>query len=640
MDICTKAKVVLNKENANSVLLNSDMRGYNLETQNTADYSLILEQKLNFIVNGLSLKATSSFVNYFQNYVRRDIDERYIPTWKPNLNQDGTVSFFKNKDLVLPNNGTSQNKNRKEYYELALNYEFSTIKHKVTALLLGNAEKTNYQYSRYYFTPRSYLGFVGRVTYNYGNKYLAEINAGYNGSENFAEGKRFGIFPSLSFGWTFSEEQVIKNLVSSKILSYGKIRFSYGIVGNDKLIDPWQNPLRFLYLPGTAYMNNYSYNGWWESGGPNFGLPGSINSNPVAYQGIPGNPNVTWETAVKVNYGIDLSFIDGKLKASFDYFTDDRQDILIEQNVVPVYQETGKLPLNLGKHSNRGYEIQLGWNSNINQDSRIWAEASYTFARNKMEEIDEPKKLYDYQMQTGRRIGEIWGFQQEGIIMTDEEAIAYREQLWNVYQGLNPSANFANYKAYQLFSGSDVAAGDLKYTDRNGDGVINDNDQGYLNIVNFPESMFALNLGYQYKGFSVSTLWQGASNFAINIRGYYMPSPIRGSMRDFMLNRYTRERYEAGEQIDYPSLTNAHNNWEKLGSFWYRDASYVRLKSMEVGYTFKTLKRFGFDELMLYVNGMNLFTISNIETLDPETRDGQITYPRSRIFNIGVRAQF
>ncbi|NJK95480.1 MAG: SusC/RagA family TonB-linked outer membrane protein, partial [Bacteroidales bacterium] len=224
------------------------MRGYNLETQNTADYSLILEQKLNFIVNGLSLKATSSFVNYFQNYVRRDIDERYIPTWKPNLNQDGTVSFFKNKDLVLPNNGTSQNKNRKEYYELALNYEFSTIKHKVTALLLGNAEKTNYQYSRYYFTPRSYLGFVGRVTYNYGNKYLAEINAGYNGSENFAEGKRFGIFPSLSFGWTFSEEQVIKNLVSSKILSYGKIRFSYGIVGNDKLIDPWQNPLRFLYL--------------------------------------------------------------------------------------------------------------------------------------------------------------------------------------------------------------------------------------------------------------------------------------------------------------------------------------------------------------------------------------------------------
>ncbi|NJK98966.1 MAG: hypothetical protein HC905_32280 [Bacteroidales bacterium] len=185
-----------------------------------------------------------------------------------------------------------------------------------------------------------------------------------------------------------------------------------------------------------------------------------------------------------------------------------------------------------------------------------------------------------------------------------------------------------------------MAAGDLKYTHRNGDGVINDNDQGYLNIVNFPESMFALNLGYQYKGFSVSTLWQGASNFAINIRGYYMPSPIRGSMRDFMLNRYTRERYEAGEQIDYPSLTNAHNNWEKLGSFWYRDASYVRLKSMEVGYTFKTLKRFGFDELMLYVNGMNLFTISNIETLDPETRDGQITYPRSRIFNIGVRAQF
>ena len=637
-------KVVLLQDNANSVLLNSDMRGYTVELENTADYSFVLDQKLDFITEGLSLKGTVSLVSYFRNFIRRDKDEKKRPYWRPYLNEDQSVSLYQVQEDVLPYNSTWQKKTRKEYYEFALNYARNFKgEHNVTALALVNADKSHFTEEYWNEIPRAYLGVVGRVTYNYANKYMLEYNLGYNGSENFAEGKRFGFFPAYSAGWTFTEESWLKDLIGEKILTYGKLRFSYGKVGNDRIGKEEDKNQRFLYLPDKYEMNNYAYYGWRETG-INFGLPGEMQNYPMAYQGAAGNPNVTWEKSTKTNYGADLNFFENKLTAKFDYFTEDRKDILINQQVVPVYQQTGELALNLGHVENSGYEVELGWNQKID-NFRYWASLNYSFARNKILEMDEPQQAYEYRMQTGRRVGEVWGYLQEDFFRTEAEANSYRDELWTTYSKLNPGADKNSYQAYQIFTaGHDVSAGDLKFIDRNGDGLINNLDEGFLDSPSFPEIMFGMNTGFEYKGFSFSVLLQGASNFSINTRTNYNPTPNKGTILDFVLDRYTPEKYAAGESIKYPRLLNTNDNWKYAGSYWIKDATYLRLKNIEVGYTFgsdvKLIKDIGLKSLRIFANGMDLFTFSKIKNIDPETTDGKLKYPRSRVINLGISAQF
>jgi len=613
------------------------MRGYNIELENTGDYSFVVDQKLNFLTKGLSFKGTVSLVSYFRNLISREISDQKIVSWRPYLDSVNKVNFYQVKESALPNNSTSQNKYRKEYYELALNYNRSFGKHNFTALGLVNAEKSHFTESYWNEIPRSYLGIVGRLTYNYANKYMLEYNVGYNGSENFAEGKRFGFFPAYSAGWTFTEESWLKSIIGEKILSYGKFRFSYGLVGNDRMNQ------RFLYLPDKYVMNNYAYLGWFDYG-INFGLPGEVVNYPVAYQGAAGNPNVTWEKSTKINYGTDLIFLANKLSLKFDYFTEDRKDILINQRVVPVYQQTGALALNLGRVQNKGYEVELGWNDQI-KNTRYWIDLNYSFARNKIIEMDEPKQPYDYRMQTGKRVGQLWGYVQEGFFKTAEEADAYKEKLWQRYSKLNPDATKSTYQAYQIFSaGHDVSAGDLKFIDRNGDGLINNMDEGFLDYPGFPETMFGLKLGIEHKGFSVSVLLQGASNFAINTRTNYSPTPAKGTILDFVLDRYTPERYNAGDKILYPRLLDTNDNWKYAGSFWIKDATYLRLKNLEIGYTFDSSKQIvntlGINNFRIYASGMDLFTLSSIKTIDPETTNGVLRYPRSRVINLGLSVKF
>jgi hypothetical protein len=259
--------------------------------------------------------------------------------------------------------------------------------------------------------------------------------------------------------------------------------------------------------------------------------------------------------------------------------------------------------------------------------------------------MDEPKQAYDYRQQTGKRVGEIWGYQQEDFFRTEAEANAYRDELWATYSELNPGANFESYQAYQIFSaGSDVSAGDLKFIDRNGDGVISNLDQGYLGIPNFPETMFGLKFGIMHKKISLSVLLQGASDFAINIRTDNNPNPTKGSLLDFVEYRFTPERYAAGERVEFPRLIATNDNWRDVGSYWMKDATYLRLKNVELSYTFNTTNRFvnaiGLDNIRVYANGMNLLTFSSIKYLDPETTNGELRYPRSRIINLGVQVQF
>lgn len=628
-------KLVMLKENANSVLLNSDMRGYNVELENTSDYTFIVDQELDFITKGLSAKATVSFVSYFQNVIRREKNAQNLPYWSPYLNDDETVTFYREKEDVLPFNTTGQGKNRKEYYEFALNYERTfSDDHTVTLLGLVNAEKSHFSQNQFRYIPRAYQGVVGRATYNYRNRYMAEFNIGYNGSENFAEGKRFGYFPAYSAGWTFTEEPWLKSLIGEDILSYGKFRYSYGTVGNDKMAGA-----RFLYLPDTYSMYNY------HNIGINFGQIGAMTNNPYASPDRTGNPNVTWEKSTKINYGADLSFFKDFMSVKLDYFTEDRVDILIDQQVVPVYQQTGELALNLGHVENKGYEIEVGFRKQVSSNTRLYLDLNYTHSENKILEIDEPEKEFDYRQKTGTRVGEIWGYMQEDYFTTVEEAEAYKDELWSTYSELNPDASRDNYQAYGIFdNGSDVSAGDLKFIDRNNDGEITNMDAGYLGIPNFPETMFGLKAGVTHKNLSFSFMLQGASDFAINVRTDNSPTLGKGTAMDFVMNRYTPERYAAGEKIEFPRLLSSNDNWKYVGSYWMRDATYLRLKSVEIGYTFtqsnKFIKKLGLDNVKFFTNGLNLLTFSGIKYMDPETSNGRLTYPRSRVINLGVQVQF
>ena len=259
--------------------------------------------------------------------------------------------------------------------------------------------------------------------------------------------------------------------------------------------------------------------------------------------------------------------------------------------------------------------------------------------------MDEPEQEFDYRAKTGRRVGEIWGYQQEDFFRTVEEANAYKQELWERYSELNPGANEGTYQAYEIFNtGSDVSAGDLKFIDRNNDGVINDLDAGYIDMVSFPESTFALNAGVQFNNISLSILLQGATNYSINSRTNYSPNPTKGSIMDYVLERYTPERYEAGEKISYPRLIQTNDNWSFNGTYWYQDATYLRVKSVEIGYTFDKdnpfIERMGLDNLRVYANGLNLLTFTDIKYIDPETTNGELRYPSSRIFNVGVSVQF
>lgn len=640
-----EGKLIMLEDNANSVLLNNDMRGYNVQLENTADYSFIVNQKLDYITPGLSVKGKVSLVSYFSNYIRRDKDSKRLPFWEPVINDDSTaVNLYQAKEDVRPSNTVSQGKNRKEYYEFSINYKRTFAEHHTfSALALANAEKTHFKLNYLSDIPRSYMGIVGRLTYNYKNRYLLEYNLGYNGSENFAEGKRFGKFPAYSAGWSFTEEPWLQSVIGNEILNYGKIRYSYGIVGNDKLRIGGQDQ-RFLYLPDSYTLYQVSDDGWlnypilW-------GEPGETQRYRFALPGIVGNPDLTWEKSKKINYGVDLAFFSSLVTLKLDYFTENRTHILIKQNVIPVYQQAGDRFLNLGIVNNEGYEIEIGINKAINHKSRVYFEANYTHSRNKIIEIDEPNKPYEYQQNTNRRVGELWGYQQDGFFESDNAAKAYKEKLWERYQELNPSANEADYQAYQVFTtGYDVSAGDILIIDRNNDGVINSEDQGYLNMTKFPETMFGFKLGAIYNNWSISAMFQGASNFSINGKTSTSPNLEKGSIIDFVMNRYTPERYAAGETVEFPRLLATNNNWELPGTFWYQDATYLRLKNVEIAYTFdstvRLLDNLGIDNIRVFANGMNLLTFSAIKYIDPETTDGKLRYPRSKVINLGLQVQF
>ena len=364
-------------------------RGYTSSVNNVLNTDVTLKQSLDFITKGLSFKIKGAYNSAYYHTKKRS---NKIPYYTPLLDENNNVVFRKSGPNSELGYEETRDADRNWYAEASLNYKRKFKKHNVSALLLYNQSKSYYP-AQNPDIPTGYVGLVGRVTYDYATRYLVDFNIGYNGSENFAPGKRYGIFPAVSLGWIVSEEKFMKK--NLPFISYLKLRGSYGVVGNDKIGNN-----RFLYLP-----DSYAFGG----GGYFFGT--NVNKNqPGVYEGRIGNKGVTWEKAYKQNYGIDIYFLDSRLKLNFDYFYDHREDILITRNNMPGFLGMTLPAVNYGVVDNKGFEVSVGWNDKIGDKFKYWVNANLSHAKNKIVEMDEVKRNEEYLYRTGLPVGQPFAY--------------------------------------------------------------------------------------------------------------------------------------------------------------------------------------------------------------------------------------
>lgn len=586
-------------------------KGYNENFTARANIDIAARYKLDRFLKGLAIRGKVAYDNYYFQKVSRT---KQIPMYDIKLDPNSSVE--EPVAIIVPNqyegpvktSSDSYDKNRRVYGEAALEYSNSFGGHNVTALFLGTAERS---YNGKNELPFNYLGLVARGTYNYKYRYMLEVNAGYNGSENFAKGKQFGFFPSFSLGYAFTEDVYFPK---NDVLSFGKIRASYGLVGNDRI-----GGERFLFLP-DAYVQ-VSNPGYY------FGT-GHTKYNGYKESKL-GNPFVTWEKAKKTNVGLDLRFFQERLNFSADYFIEKRSNILYSLNL-PLWFGDPKIvpPYNVGRTENKGYEFELGYKDVINSIGlTYWVNGNYSFARNKIIYKDEAPKQYPGLYETGSRIGQPKGLIADGFYNTWEEIN-------------NPKRPVSKWE------GGGLRPGDVKYVDITGDNFIDENDRVNIGYPNVPEIVYGVSLGIEWKNFSVSALFQGAAHVSTYLAGTAAWPFVAGTETAFETAKesWTQERYEQGLPISLPRLSESpeatkHNY--QYSSLWQRDASYLRLKNVEVGYRFKFKEKAAVQGLRVYVNGQNLCTWTKMSYFDPEIADNNgNAYPMVRVFNMGVNIQF
>ena len=598
--------------------------GYENQSTNALNFDIQYKLDMSFLTKGLDFKAKASYNSEYTAQKYRQNGYGTGVTYVATLVEGKEVLRKENVTWPIPY-GEGKWGSRNWYAEASFNYARRFGKHNVGALLLYNQSKTYYPWdssnSLYQSIPKGYVGLVGRVTYDYDTKYLLDFNIGYNGSENFAPGNRYGTFPSVSVGWIPSQEKwwaPVKN-----VISYLKFRGSYGIVGNDST-----NGARFLYLPGT-WQFFQGHMGWNpQTQGANFGTNGNW------LQGVreltAGNPNVTWETAAKTNIGVDAGFFQDKLHAYVDFFWEDRKDILVSNSsTLPAVTSLPANYVNEGRVKNHGFEVTLNWEQRFG-DFRYSISPNFAYAKNEIIEMLEVKPLYDYLSRTGLPVGQRFGY-----------------DLFEFYeQGATEERYFAKYGVEMPNQNVQLKNGDAVYVDLNGDEIIDANDQKPLGYTDVPEITYSVNFNFQWKGLDFSMLWIGADHVSRQLNGYFRSQ--FGSTNTSALTQWVADNSWTEDNTDaiLPriSFTNAvHNNRDSQA--WVVDSKYVRLKNVEVGYAFTPKKKDAFfNYVRVYASGNNLLTFADFKGNDPEAPgsglDYGMRYPMTRLVNFGVQVNF
>ena len=586
-----------------------------------------ISQRLDAITKGLSLSIKGSYDNSFSltknrqswgaeyqtAYYKSYLEDKTMPVTHPDY--DKTFVYVQGGTNYPLGYNESFGRGRNWYIEAKLNYERAfgpSDRHKVSALLLYNQSRKYYP-STYSYIPRSYIGYVGRATYSYADKYYVDVNVGYNGSENFAPGKtRYGLFPSASIGWVMTQEKFMKNI---RFINYLKLRASFGRVGNDI------SSTRFLYMPET----------WSSSGSYSFGVDGQQAQEAYGHS-TPGNKEVSWETSDKQNYGIYASFFASRLSLSFDWFFEHRTGILISPKSIPSVMAMTLPAMNIGVVDNKGYEITLGWKDRTAKGFGYNINATMSYAKNKIIYMDEIRSEYDYQNETGGSTGRSLVYEFERLYQYDDfytdtdGSLVLRKDL------PQPSVK--------------VYPGDAKYADKNNDGIVDGNDKIRTGYGNRPEYVFGLNAGLNWKGLNFSMQWSAATHVdrLMNAATYRIPftnAGGRGLLKYFYEDCWTEENRNG----TLPRAAETSEAWNSEDStLWLRDASYIRLKTIQIGYNFSgygALDKVGIKSIGLSLSGYNLLTFSPLKFMDPEAMPSVTSdYPLVKIYSLGLNITF
>ena len=613
-----------NNRNPYNQLMNT---GYQKEWRTAFQSNVGIQQKLDAITKGLSLNGKVSFdYNGLFTSARSYNPSRFFATGR---DANGNLIFTKTvsgtPDMGEPTETNTADK--KIYIEGSLNYNRVFNMHTLGGMLLYMQKETQYHNEALAFRKQ---GVVGRVTYSYGDRYFMEGNFGYTGSETFASGHRFGFFPAVGLGYYISNESFYPEQLK-KYVSKLKLRASIGRTGNDNT-----GTSRFLYRP-TYNTGAAGFNQGMTSGGGSNGLGAGITEGRFA------NNELSWEIEEKQNYGVDFGLFNNKIEIIADYFNSTRSDILLQRRTVPSSAGFQQAPWNnYGKVNNRGMDGSIDARHHIGA-VKISMRGTFTFARNKILEYDELPPAYPWMTVTGTRVSENNLYIAERLYTDDDFIITPNTNGTSSYK-LKPELP-------QVALQGLVGPGDIKYKDLNDDKKIDtfDKQRGVGNPYN-PEITYGFGINLEYKGFYVSSFFQGTGNTSVllgNGNSTFFPfnwTYTKSNYRSFMVDRWTPEN--PSQDVVMPRLHNGYpNNVNKEPSTWWlRDGSFLRFKNLEVGYNIpkEFLKKIKLETARVYALGYNLHVWDKIKYWDPETGNNNagMAYPLPRTITFGVELTF
>lgn len=596
------------------------VKGYKEYSKSLMLAQFELKQDLSFITKGLKARLLGNTTrnSYF------DITRNYSPFYYSVKDYDGRSDEY---DLELLNSESGyeylnyfqgdKQVSSTFYAEAAVDYfrEFQE-KHTVTGLLVGiirhslDGSRSNLQES----LPNRNLGVSGRFTYAYSKKYFGEFNFGYNGTERFSEKERFGFFPSVGAGWFISNEDFWAPISST--ISKLKLKFTYGLVGNDAIGSAAD---RFFYL-SHVNMND-------GGRGYSWGSDGGYRRDGISISRY-ANDKITWETARKTNFGFEIGFFD-KLEINADVFKEYRTNILMNRIKLSTFGLQTDTRANVGEASSSGVDISIDYQENFNNGVWVTARGNFTYARGVFEKYEEPDySATPWLSHVGQPLSQQWGYVAERLFVDD----------WEV----------ENSPEQQL--GSIAMGGDIKYIDINNDDKITSLDLVPIGYPTTPEIIYGFGASIGYKSIDFSAFFQGSarSSFWIDAHATSPFIHLGGDKltNNALLQAYADDHWSEDNRNVYalwPRLSY-RAEWNNLqrNTWFMQNGAFLRLKSMEIGYTLnqKQLKKLHMQSLRIYTSGTNLFTLSHFKLWDPEMGGNGLGYPVQRVINLGLQVSF
>ena len=588
------------------------VRGYKDRFSSTTTAQFQLEQDLSMITKGLKLRGMAALNSYSMSETARG----FTPFYYGLKEEDSEIGVIHSLYQITegteylntyPVNKTAWNK---FYFESVLQYNRTFgEKHDVGGLVVSYAQEilNSSDAGLYASLPSRNMGVSGRATYAYDERYMAELNFGYNGSERFSPKNRFGFFPSAGLGWVVTNEKFFSETLK-KTISNLKFKATYGLVGNDNISND-----RFYYLSNVNLNDGGKGHVWGED------FKNSYNGYNISNY---PNPDVTWEIAEKTNYGMELGLFDD-VNIQIDYFTENRSNIYMRRDYIPASMGlTAPIASNIGKAESHGVDGSIDYKVSVNKNFWITSRVNFTYATNKVIENGEPQYPYPYMSNIGQPMNQPRGLVAERLFV-------------DALDVLNSPVQYNQLGSYM--------AGDIKYVDINEDGKIDDSDMIPIGFPTVPEIIYGFGASLGYKNFDFSFFFQGSgrSSFFIDPTAISPFVNERNALKFIADNHWSDDNPDPNAFWPRMSVSSVSNN-EKQSTWWLRDGSFLRLKSLEFGYSLPTklIKKINVEKARFYATGTNLFVIGSFSVWDPEMGGNGLGYPTQQIINVGLNVNF